>query len=159
MSDLLRINGSVYSWGSMRVLLGGVPYIGITAISYSDKRERQKAYGMAPHQGPIGSTRGKYTAENAKLTVFAHTARDIQAQLATLSLNQLSTGNTRIPIVIQKIEADLLVDMATLNGCALSGISDEYAEGPDAMMVDLEFDVMAIYRNKRTLFDSTRGLI
>ena len=64
--DQVRINGNVYSWGSLTVKVGGERWYRLTSISYADKRERVKAYGQAKHQAPTGRSRGKYAVEPVK---------------------------------------------------------------------------------------------
>ena len=54
MADAIRVNDTQLSWGSIRCIIDGEPYFGFTAISYADKRERVKAYGMGRHHAPRG---------------------------------------------------------------------------------------------------------
>src|SRR6185436_16366674 len=46
MTDSIRVNGNSHSWGSIVVKIAGVKYYGFDEISYGDKRERVKGYGL-----------------------------------------------------------------------------------------------------------------
>jgi hypothetical protein len=160
MSDALRINGNQYSWGSIAVRFGGDRYYGITSISYSDKRERVKAYGMARHQGPRGRSRGKYTPDNVKVTMWKSSAQELRAALAAASTSGESYGDVEFDIVVQYVEGDgnnenpITVE---IEGCAWAANNTSEEEGPDPLKEELEFDCMRIRRNGLVLWDSSEG--
>lgn len=157
MSDQVRINGNFHSWGSVIIKINGEPFTGLTEITYSDKRERVKGHGIGPHQGPRGRSRGKYTADDAKMSVYRDTGADLLASLAALSGNGLSYGDVVFPVVIQTIEPGNRPLTVTLDRCCITAANEPNQEGTDPLMTELTLDVMAIYRNKLTLWDSSRG--
>lgn len=51
------INGVVHSWGSVQVILSGVPLIGINKINYDSNQTKEPIYGAG--QNPVGKGYGK----------------------------------------------------------------------------------------------------
>ncbi len=156
MTDSLRINGNVVSWGSIILKIGNDRFTGFKAISYGDSRTREKVYGMGKSQAPRGRTRGKYEVEPVTLTAFKATAEALRKKLADLGDGK-SFGDTVFEIVVQYIEdneeprTDVLEDVVYVKTAASS------EEGPDALVEELELDAMRIRWNGRTLFDESDG--
>jgi hypothetical protein len=157
MTDYLRVNGNLFSWGSSIVKIASVPYSGITGITFGDSRERAFGHGMGAHQAPRGRSRGKYTADNCKITAHVDTVNAI-LQAMTLLSGGFSYGNPSVPIIIQLVETDLVPSTTTLDRCCIVKVGGEYSEGPDVLVQDIEWSVMTIARNKQTLFDRSRGV-
>ena len=53
MSDEIRINGIAHSWGSIKIKIAGERFSGISSVSYSDKLEVSKLWGMGKNQKPF----------------------------------------------------------------------------------------------------------
>lgn len=157
--EFIRVNGKLYNWGSLILKIDGVPFTGVGKIEYSQKRERVKGYGMAPHQGPRGRTNGKYTPDNVKMTLFEDTWKTLREMLALQSANGLSYGNPQVPIILQAFELELGVDQRTFDRCCIVSDGASLEEGSEPNMVDIEWDVMGIFENGMTLYDSTRGFV
>lgn len=157
-ADFIRVNGNLLSWGSCILKIGLLPFTGITAISWDESRERAYGHGMGAHQAPRGRSRGKYVPGPLKMTCFADTAQEIIDMLAAASANGLSYGNTQVPITLQLIELDIKPQMTFFDRCCVVKPGADYSEGPDNLMRDLEWSNMAVYSNKKTLFDSSRGV-
>lgn len=156
-ADFIRVNGNLFSWGSTILKIAGIPYTGITGITFGDTRERAFGHGMGAHQAPRGRSRGKYTAKNTKLTCHVDTANEILKAMTLLS-GGFSYGNPSVPIILQLVETDLLPSTTTLDRCCIVDVGGEYSEGPDVLVMDIEWSVMTIARNKQTLFDRSRGI-
>jgi hypothetical protein len=158
MSDLQRVNGNIISWGSAVCKIDGERFTGFTAVSYSDKRERVKAYGMGKSQAPRGRSRGKYTVEPVKLTGPKSTFQAMRAKLAAMSADGVSYGDVEFQIVLQYIERDdsesMTVDLEDAVWMS-NGSSEE--ESPDPLKEECEFDIMRVRRNNLVLFDASDG--
>jgi hypothetical protein len=152
--DQVRINGNVYSWGSLTVKVGGERWYRLTSISYADKRERVKAYGQAKHQAPTGRSRGKYAVEPVKAGAPPGSFQLLRKLLATQAEDGVSYGDVPFDIVVQYIEADETPITVELIDCVWSGNTVSHEEGPDPLKEEVEFDCMRILRNGLTLFDS-----
>ena len=159
MPDPIRVNQNQLSWGSIRVTIDGDVFTGFSGISYADKRERVKAYGMGKHQAPRGRSSGKYSTEPVKLTGWKGSIQILLIQLAARSPDQRSYGNTEFVIsVIYSEPAEPNVDVE-ITGCVIVGVSASDEESADPLKEELEIDCMAIRRNGLTLFDSTELLV
>jgi len=160
VADLIRVNGNQHSWGSIVLKVGGERFFGFTAISYSDKRERVIAYGMARHQAPRGRSRGKYTIEPVKLTGWKGSVQALRDQLANFAVDGVSYGDVEFEIVVQYVEADPTGETpmtVELERCVWTGNSVSEEEGPDPLKEEIEINCMLIRRNGLTLFDNSLG--
>ena len=155
MADPIRVNGNQLSWGSIRCIIDGDSFTGFTAISYSDKRERVKAYGMGRHHAPRGRSAGKYSTEAVKLTGWKGSVAALRQQLALRAADQTSYGNVEFTIsVIYSEPTEPNVDVL-ITGCVISTEASSEEESADPLKEDIEIDCLAIRRNGLTLFDST----
>jgi hypothetical protein len=159
MSDQIRVNGNQVSWGSITCKVGGDLFTGFTGITFSDKRERVLAYGMGQHHAPRGRSRGKYTPEPVKITGWRSSIAALRAQLALLSLNQLSYGDVEFDVTCQYFElADGPPLIVIAEHCVWTSNNAPDEESPDPLKEEIECLPMFIRRNGMTLFDSTSGL-
>lgn len=155
MADPIRVNGNLYSWGSIVFKVDGERFTGFTSINYADKRERVHGYGMGRHHAPIGSSSGKYSPENVKVTGYKHAVQALRKALAAKAGDNKSYGNIRFPGVVQYIEPDeeeITVELDRLVWVANSAADEE---NPDPLKEDFELQPMLIRRNGLQLFDGT----
>lgn len=159
MSDVIRVNGNQLSWGSIKCTIDTEPFTGFTGISYGDKRERVKAWGMGRHQAPRGRSSGKYQPEPVKLTGWKDSVQALISGLALRAPDQRSYGNVEFMITVIYSEPPTEPMSVLITGCVIVGqtVSDE--ESADPLKEELEIDCMAIRRNGLTLFDSTDLLV
>jgi hypothetical protein len=157
MGDQVRINGNQQSWGSIVLKIDGDRYYGFTGITYGDKRERVKSYGMGRHQAPRGRSRGKYSTDPVKLTGWKASIQTLREALAAKSANGLSYGDVEFEIVIQFIETGDNPQTVEIARCVFVGNSTSDEESADSLKEEIEIDCMAIRRNGLTLFDSEQG--
>jgi hypothetical protein len=158
MSDQIRINGNLMSWGSIILkMANGNTYTGITGVSYADKRERVKGWGQGRHHAPYGRSSGKYTPDPVKITVYKHVANAIRKDLAAQSPDGTSYGNTVFEIAIQYVEFSLASGSVDIQQCVLVGNSSNEEENPDPLKEELEIDCMRIKRDGLTLYDVSQG--
>ncbi len=155
MSDSIRVNGNQLSWGSIRLILDNQPYSGFTGISYGDKRERVKAYGMGRHHAPRGRSSGKYSTESVKLTGWRSSVAIFRSALAARATDQKSYGSVEFMITVLYSEpSEPNIDVQIL-GCVWIGGTASDEESPDPLKEEVEIDCMSILRNGLTLFDSS----
>lgn len=157
MADQYRVNGNIFSWGSIVLKAGNERFTGFNAISYADKRERVKVYGMGRHQAPRGRTRGKYSVDPVKLSGPKDSTRDFRRFLAQQAADGISIGDVVFQIVVQFVEPGEATQTVVIDRCVLTGDSSSHEEGSDPLKDEFEFDAMLITRNKYTLFDSSKG--
>jgi hypothetical protein len=157
MSDAVRINGNQLSYGSITLKLAGVVYYGFTGLSYGDKRERVKAYGMGRHHAPRGRSRGKYTVEPVKLTGWKSSVAEARRALAQQAQGGLSYADIEFQITAAYTELDETPVFVEINRCVWVGSSESNEENPDPLKEEIEIDPMVIYRDGLTLFDRSEG--
>lgn len=162
MADQLRVNGNLTSWGHIIVRCGVEEWSGFDSISYADKRERVKAYGMGRHHAPRGRSQGKYTTDPVKLRGPKSTIEALRAYLASQSSNGRNYGDTEFQIIVQysvggaSTEPPMQVE---LERCVITSDSTSHEESSDHLRDEIEIDTMLIRRNGRTLFDSSLGAV
>lgn len=157
MSDVIRVNGNEMSWGSIKVKVGNELITGFTEISYGDKRERVKGYGMGRHHAPRSRTSGKYTVDPVKLKGYKASVQALRAALAAQAADGKSYGNVEAQIIVQAIETDETPLNVEINRCVVASDASSHTESADPLMDDLELDAMSIRRNGLSLFDATEG--
>jgi hypothetical protein len=157
MADQVRINGNQFSWGSIVLKCDGDRFYGFTGVSFADKRERVKAYGMGKHQAPRGRSRGKYSVDPVKLTGWKSSIQELRAALALQAEDRISYGNVEFTIVVQYVESGENPMTVELERCVLVGNSSSDEEGADPLKEELEIDCMMIRRNGLVLFDASEG--
>lgn len=157
MADQIRVNSNLHSWGSIKLKVDGEQYYGFTSISFGDKRERVKAYGMGRHHAPRGRSSGKYTTDPVKLGGPKSSIQALRKSLAARAADGKSYGNVEFLIVVQYIEAGEEPMHVEIGRCVLTGNSSSDEENADPKSEEVEIDPMWITRNGLTLFDATEG--
>lgn len=157
MADLYRINNNIFSWASIILKANDERFHGFTSLSYGDKRERVKQYGMARHHAPRGRTHGKYTIEPVKLGGPKSTIQALRDSLARLAPDQRSYGDVEFQIHCEYVETGELGISVVIERCVIVGNSTSEDESPDPLKEEIEIDAMLIRRNGLTLFDAMDG--
>jgi len=157
MADELRINNNQHSWGSIILKCDSERYTGFTGISFADKRERVKAYGMTRHHAPRGRSRGKYTIDPVKLTGWKSSIAKLREALAARAADQKSYGDVEFQIVVQYVEYGEVPLTVEIDRCVIVGNSSSDDESPDPLKEEIEIDAMLIRRNGFVLFDASEG--
>lgn len=97
------INGEKYSWAKVRILMDGLPKIGINAINYSDEQAIEAEYGAG--DAPVGYRMGDIAYEGS-----------VTLHKEEVELLQLAAPNGRL----QEIAPfDIVVSYAKGNGIAI----------------------------------------
>jgi hypothetical protein len=155
MSDSIRVNGNQLSWGSIVCKVASEPIYGFTSISFSDKRERVKAYGMGRHQAPRGRSRGKYSADPIKLAGWRSAVAELRKRLADLSPDGKSYGDVEFQVVTTYFETDEMPLIVVAERCVWVSNSATDEEGAENLKEEVELDPMFIRRNGLVLFDNS----
>ncbi len=154
MSDEIRVNGNLHSWGSIILRINDDRYYGFTSINYSDSRERVKGHGMGRHHAPRGRSRGKYTTEPVTLSGFKGSVQQVRQALADAGDGE-SYGDVEFQIVVQYVEDDDTPITDELDRCVWVKNTANNEEGPDPLKDEIEIDCMLIRRNGLVLFDNS----
>jgi hypothetical protein len=157
MTDQIRVNGNQHSWGSIICKVNGRRVYGFTSISFSDKRERVKGYGLGRHHAPRGRSRGKYTVDNVKLVGWKASVQDLRATLAAQSRDGKSYGDVEFEIIVQYVDTGEAGITVQLERCVWAANSTSDEESADPLKEECELDCMKIRRNGLVLFDGSEG--
>lgn len=157
MSDQIRVNGNLYSWGSIKLKIAGELFYGFTTISYADKRERSKTWGMGRHHAPRGRSSGKYSTEPVKLAGPKDTIDALIKQLAKLAPDRTSYGNVVFQILVSYVEPGQDGITVEIDDCTITSLSSSDEENADPKAAEVEIDCMRIRRNGLSLYDQTEG--
>lgn len=156
MADQIRVNGLQHEWADIIVKIGGDRFHGFTAISYADKLEVGKSYGMGRHHGPRGRTRGKYSTEPVKLTGPKSTMLALRQALAAASPDKTTYGLVVFQITVQAVAPGDVAINDVIEDCRYIGTTASHEESPDPLQEEVELDCMRIRRNGLTLFEDSQ---
>lgn len=156
MTDLIRVNDTIYGFNSCTFKLEGVPYIGIQSFDYEQKRERKIVYGAKRDGTPLGRTSGKYSVPSMSLKVLKDTWDSMSTQLTAMGLG--SYGDAEFVFIAQMVELGSLPITVVCSGCTIDGVKASHEEGVDELVVELEIGCLAIAENGKLLFSLARGL-
>lgn len=160
-----EINGTEYSWGSIKITIAGQEFEAFTAIDYGDKLTPAKTYGAGSAYRPRGRTRGKYECDNSKLTGFKDELQALRSALAAQSATGTSYGSVVFDVVIQFIEPAQAGDPTSvdksntvvLEKCKWIVDSSAHSESADGLTDSIELDTMGIRRNGLTLYEEAQA--
>lgn len=157
MTDRIYVNDNQLSWGSIICKVAEVRIYGFTSLTFSDKREREKAYGMGRHQGPRGRSRGKYTADPVKLGGYRAAVAELRKTLAEKSADGKSYGDVEFQVVATYFENDELPLIVVAERCVWISNNATDEEGAGNLKEEIEVDPMFIRRNGMVLFDNSEA--
>jgi len=157
VSDEIRVNGNVMSWGSIKVKIGGDTFYGLTAIEYEDARERALFYGMGRSHAPKGKTRGKYTPSPCSITGKKATIQAMRDKLAALSTSGTSYGDVEFEVTAEYVDTGEQPMLVALEQCSWTKNSSSEEENPDPLSEKIELLPLRIRRNGTVLFDESEG--
>ena len=130
------INGIMHDWGCIVTTIGGVPVVGITAISYKDSQEIENVYGAGRH--PIGRAYGKITAE-ASITLHQSEVEALQAQSPSGRLQDILPFDIGVTYVVAGV-----VHSDTIRNCSFKENPRDWKQGDTQQEVQLPLVVSHI---------------
>lgn len=147
--DYPLVNGSRHEWTSIEVKVKGSIVIGIKELSYNDKLEPTKVYGV--HAQPLGRTRGVYSAE-ASISLLLDEANTL--------IQALGDGfkEAVFDITCAYSEGGATITDEII-GCRIKGLDASLSQGADPAVRKFDLDVMYIVWNgKESLAAPLKGL-
>ena len=149
--DELKLNGVRLAWGSYKFVVDDLDIYGITELTFSDKLTRTLGYSAGLSHAPTAISPGKYEVEEAKLKLYADTAKLLRQRLAEKS-GTSSYGNVAFSVVAQGFEDRVGSIDVRLNYCYYAGTSKTITEGPDLQMEEISVQPLEILRDGLSLF-------
>jgi len=140
------INGHRFDFSSIKLtVLTPAPqfFTQVTAINYEYSRDIGILRGIGSKK--LGRTRGQFDASGS-LTMYVEEWNRLKRALA-LSPLPLGGGfmEKSFNITVAYAEAPPAIgSLDTLEGCTITRVGRGFSQGADALMVDLDFDIMDI---------------
>lgn len=134
------INGVNYSWGNVKLILFGVPIVGITKIDYKTKQKKENQYGAGYE--PISRGYGNKEYEGS-IEIYTDELKRIIALAPNRDLMQIP------PFQIQVIFEDatgVLVTVDTLEMCEFMEEGLSVSQGDTKILTSLPLAIGAIKR-------------
>lgn len=163
MTDIIetRLNDTPFSATSCSWNIALAPFVGITSLSYSEKRERKLVHASRKDGTPLGMTNGKYSVDSVSITMLRSSAQRLFEILTPLGLG--SYGDARFPIVATYSEpiailSGVLPVTIAIQGCRITGVKDSYQEGIDELVTEIDIMALALTRNGLRLWSVVNGL-
>lgn len=157
MSDLIqtRLNGTPFSATSCSWRFAGAPYVGITALSYEEKRESKLVHASRRDGTPLGITAGKYSLGAFTVTMLRTSFDILSGQLTALGKG--SYGDARFPFTAEYSDIDAGAAgtppiVILISGCKIVGVKEAYAEGIDELLTEVEMMGLTLVRNGKQLW-------
>lgn len=140
------INGNEYSYASIEIWIGGVPYgASFKSINYNDSVEFGKVRG-AGNRRVRGTTAGEYSAQGDGEIYL----RDFNVLIGALGIAskglRIGMSDVRVPIGVSYGEPGLPVVTDILVGARITGLDSSNSEGTDASVRRVTFgDITEIH--------------
>ena len=126
------INGVEYDWGVVNVCINGIKVIGITAINYGDKQDKQNNYGAGRH--PISRSRGRIVP-SAKISLYMSEVVAISRTSATGRLQDIPPFDIEV-LYLPPSGGIIVVDK--IHNCEFMENKRDWKEGDMNQVVELE---------------------
>ncbi|MGN7818782.1 hypothetical protein ACTJJB_01560 [Chitinophaga sp. 22536] len=130
MAAVALINGVNYSWADIKLVLFGVPVIGITKISYKNKQTKTNNYGYGNQ--PVSRGYGQIEPEGS-IDIYQDELRRIIA--AAPNRDPLQIGMFDIPVIFGNSIANTSRDI--LRACEFTEEGVEAAQNDTKLIVSL----------------------
>lgn len=154
MTDILRTSTTIFSWTSFTLKIDGIPYNGVKAFDYDQKRERKVVHAAKRDGVALGKTSGKYTC-SASLTMLRDSYDKLTTQLTASGLG--SYGDATFTFIAQYIEPFQLPITVVGTGCTIDGEKDGNVEGVDELTTEVEIGCLRLLRNGKSLASLQRA--
>lgn len=124
------INGTLYSWADVVVVIGGVPVTGITAIEYDDKQDIANVYGAG--RFPIGRAKGRITT-SAKINLLQEEVEAIQRNAPNGRLQDIAP----FEIIVSYLPDNGIIVTDKIRNVSFTENARKWKEGQTASEVEL----------------------
>lgn len=156
--DYVRINGLQLSWTDVESKIDGDYFHGYSAISFGDKLEKENAWGAGKSGAPRGQSKGKYSTDPIKVSLWKGSGNLLRARLSQKSYTGKSYGDILFYWSISFVNPHEGPQFVELFECRWLVDTSSHDESAAPLKDEAEFSCQWIKRNGRTLFDNWDGL-
>lgn len=135
------VNGKLYDWADIVLVIAGVPVTGITGIEYKDDQDIVTKYGAGRY--PVGYAKGRITS-TGKITLFQEEVEAMQRQSITGRLQDIAPFD----IIVSYLPDTGIVSIDKLRNCMFKNNGRGWKEGNTGQEVEIDLVMSHIQWNK-----------
>ena len=135
------MNGKLYDWADIVLVIAGVPVTGITGIEYKDDQDIVTKYGAGRY--PVGFAKGRITS-TGKITLYQEEVEAMQRQSLTGRLQ----GIAPFDIIVSYLPDTGIVSIDKLRNCMFKNNGRGWKEGDTGQEVEIDLVMSHIQWNK-----------
>src|SRR5258708_4075653 len=141
--QLVHLNNIPYSWTSCAHFFNGVPYKGVTNVTYKETREVKLVHAAQQDGIPVGTTSGLYKVENVSFTLLRESALGLMIDLSALGLG--SYGDAEFTYILQLFEfvptalppqVPSVPQTVIISSCRITGVEEKQEVGSDELVTE-----------------------
>jgi len=137
MANTPLINGVNYSWANIKLVLFGVPVVGITKIEYKKKQKKENHYGMGTE--PVSRGYGNVEYEG-KITLY----KDEWNAIIAASVNRDPLAIDFFDIQVSFSGTRVATSLDVLHACEFLEDPFTIGQGDTKVMIDLPLIIGSI---------------
>ena len=135
------VNGKLYDWADIVLVIAGVPVTGITGIEYKDDQDIVTKYGAGRY--PVGFAKGRITS-TGKITLYQEEVEAMQRQSLTGRLQDIAPFD----IIVSYLPDTGIVSIDKLRNCMFKNNGRGWKEGDTGQKVEIDLVMSHIQWNK-----------
>ena len=135
------VNGKLYDWADIVLVIAGVPVTGITGIEYKDDQDIVTKYGAGRY--PVGFAKGSITS-TGKITLYQEEVEAMQRQSLTGRLQDIAPFD----IIVSYLPDTGIVSIDKLRNCMFKNNGRGWKEGDTGQEVEIDLVMSHIQWNK-----------
>ena len=135
------MNGKLYDWADIVLVIAGVPVTGITGIEYKDDQDIVAKYGAGRY--PVGFAKGRITS-TGKITLYQEEVEAMQRQSLTGRLQDIAPFD----IIVSYLPDTGIVSIDKLRNCMFKNNGRGWKEGDTGQEVEIDLVMSHIQWNK-----------
>ena len=135
------MNGKLYDWADIVLVIAGVPVTGITGIEYKDDQDIVTKYGAGRY--PVGFAKGRITS-TGKITLYQEEVEAMQRQSLTGRLQDIAPFD----IIVIYLPDTGIVSIDKLRNCMFKNNGRGWKEGDTGQEVEIDLVMSHIQWNK-----------
>ena len=135
------VNGKLYDWADIVLVIAGVPVTGITGIEYQDDQDIVTKYGAGRY--PVGFAKGRITS-TGKITLYQEEVEAMQRQSLTGRLQDIAPFD----IIVSYLPDTGIVSIDKLRNCMFKNNGRGWKEGDTGQEVDIDLVMSHTQWNK-----------
>ena len=135
------VNGKLYDWADIVLVIAGVPVTGSTGIEYKDDQDIVTKYGAGRY--PVGFAKGRITS-TGKITLYQEEVEAMQRQSLTGRLQDIAPFD----IIVSYLPDTGIVSIDKLRNCMFKNNGRGWKEGDTGQEVEIDLVMSHIQWNK-----------